>query len=685
MITKLTLSRHLLAIAVVLGATLHFSTISLSQPASPPDGSAAASRADEVARVMRESYRDQDLRPYRLQAFAAFRYLRALPEPTAAIFAERLARIANASGADGTEPLFILLVDLVARGTNVAAKTQLKATLVMLGKTLRYNQRPGPNFLIPITSATSSLVIDVRLEAARAIVQAMIEQASRGGDLRTLVGTLADQETKNKLCSIENASTSQGDIAPGDAERQRNCSTYGSSGKDVGSTVSAALGDLAAGGCTLSTAQDMLMQIARVGAMEQCISEVTSSTGNPLGAAVRPAGPNDYWKTLFPPVAPNPVGILPPLIAWASAEGAGWIGKEFWKSVWANTFSAALWAYIFAHNSDGQGAGGQPTAGGGQPSTAGSAGGGAAGSAVGGDPPAGGRSTPGADGPIRLPPITINPGIPGSTGADFDLATNEMVAALAGLIKANDDLEKAQKKARDAITPEEKDAAKDEVDKANDAVKEAERNAEDKIKKAHEAAKKVVKAAPKDTLDPSDAFNSAACQASFGHGLTDRLLRARLGKDWTDYKSRLKRVGNWSPDQTTPFDALGVRACGLDSVTLNTDAQKCRSIETCAFGQTRDSQCGCSGAPSNTAKLLQNLRSNACVATTCDSPQAKATMRGIVCDCSPAQPVEQSGPLPPVIVDTMMGTFGTTAAYPASEAIPVVRSLFDGLPGDKPR
>jgi hypothetical protein len=520
---------------------------------------------------------------------------------------------------------------MVARNANIGRS--LTAALAPLNGVMRYNTNPGPNFLVPITNATSVLALDVRAAAARALVQYLLERAQRGEDPQTLIGSLNDPKAGDLLCSIQQAVTPQGNIPPEEADRKANCDDHGKPGKGGSSTVSAGLGNLASGGCALTNAEEFHKEAARIAAMEQCVADVSAVRGNPIALT-------GLEEAIIGGLIVLGVEyfVVQPLQASrarseALSKAAAGVTAEARKLDRLVNEHQAIQDKINTAQDD-----------------------------------------------INRSEIAVR-------DAKDDVADKEQRARDA----ANNGTQEEARRAAEALRQSKAGLAQRELEKKNAEERLRAARAEQKAKQeeidkqAQKTADKVDQI-PNGGLDPSDAFRkSHACQEAFGFGLNERLLRQRLGETWTEHKSGLKRVGNWDPNQATPFDALGVSQCGLDTVTTETGPERCSSLVICGFGITRNDQCGCGGPPSDTTRFLQSLKGKACTKTTCAVATAKATTRGIFCDCSSGEPMDGPRPLRPVVVDTMMGTLGSVDMYPGAIAIPVVRSILDGRPAGATR
>jgi hypothetical protein len=270
----------------------------------------------------------------------------------------------------------------------------------------------------------------------------------------------------------------------------------------------------------------------------------------------------------------------------------------------------------------------------------------------------------------------------------LDLANDEVV-------RKENDLKAAQQigtEADQAAAQQTLDKARlerQEAERKNKEAQERQKEANDELDKKEADLNKEgadVANQTEDSLDANDAFKSPACEKAFGTpGLSDRLRNERLGADWTDWRSRLLRNSNWSPDQQTPYDALTLPACGLDDTTNQPGAAKCDSVVMCAEGKYPDGNCGCSAPMSGVSRLVQGLTAQACSTVRCPGATAvKPTARGFVCDCSMGETDDgqrgRPGRPTAVIVDTMFGTRQSMSARPHATSAPVVRALFDGRP-----
>lgn len=305
-----------------------------------------------------------------------------------------------------------------------------------------------------------------------------------------------------------------------------------------------------------------------------------------------------------------------------------------------------------------------------------------------------------------------------SDAAKVAIAENRAASsALQDFYDARADFDDAQRAyddaARDVVRREEElDAARQsgdqkQIDKAEKALAEAKAEAdkkkkelEDKLKAKDEADKKAKQAedkakqakddyddkVKKSGLEPGDAFSTPACREAMGDP-NNRLLRDKLAHDWTDWKSRLRRVSRPNPaTDDNPFQALALPVCGADLPTTNTPQQRCNSPVLCTDGWP-DSSCGCRGAASDETRLIRSMSIRACSAVRCSndgttSPSLRGGGTGTMCQCEPVdRPLTPVSPRPPpTVVATFFGT-KTALATPANESsMAVVRSLFGSEP-----
>lgn len=585
-----------------------------------------ATAAAAAIKELRSSYVKGELEQYRRYVFFTHIAMRHMSGSAVARFTEEVVASARKDGGDGLETILIAGADAVAQRSDVVAKKRLKLAFAGLKGKIRYAFSAGPNFLVPMTSASSFLALDLRPDAVRAILDVILARSSRGRYSGGLLDVLSGADSQKALCNLPAMTMPDGSTAPPDANRKANCDSTGAAGGTGGGTVPNAVGDLAAGGCLLASPGELEQMAERLENMQQCMAEMIDNPGNPFG------------------------------VGWASAvTSAVFIGVILYEYEYGYRIPlAAAAAEREKFNTE----------------------------------------------------VKTAANAKANVGKTADAATtaeNKVSAKTNELKEATqraDELKAAWEQLADAgVDP---NSAEWQSAKINYELAESVRSRvegelktateeRDAAKTAAEAAKTLaaklaaeLAAKPKpegSSLDPGDAYKSAHCDKAFG-GVTERLKRERIGADWSEWTSRLRRVGRWSSDQTTPYDSLGLQVCGLDSTTNQTAHAKCPAPVLCTEGSP-DATCGCKGPPGLMTRLLEKMTVTSCSKTRCDGSAATATARGLVCDCSDAKPddVDPSSPLPiPSIINDMMGTLNSSAATTRPETAAAVRSVFDGKP-----
>ena len=599
---------------------------------TPPSWATAAPKYKPLdvvttAAKLRSGYATRDPQVYRTAMFEALVVMReASPTEAKRIAMGVIAEIKKGK-ADGLEPLLLAAMDLAATRADAETRASVRDAISSLSRVKVFTGGlMPPNLKTPLGRASSYLVLNVRSDAMRALYNRAIARASASTDLRSLPDLLTDTTTANAFCALPAQKNQLGVIASADAKRQASCSASGMPGGAGTNGVSGALGDLTDSGCVLGDKNAAAALEQRLQAIDQCMNEQFGG-GDPAA---------------FGPGVAILVAVAAGLIVLAADKAYNALlddykaTKEFTRAV--GELTNAVDKYTKAV-------------------------------------------------------------------AEVVSATDDVIAARKGVETAQQNTEQARQAAREAAvtgTAEEARAAAEALDKAKqdeqaakDKLAEAQKNLGDAKKTAKDAEDKAVKAAdnaeakkPSGGLDPSDAFKSPACQAALGVP-TDRVLRDRLGNDWKDWTSHLKRVSNPNPEGPSPYDSLTTPLCGGDQATIGTPQVACKVAVECNMTAMPDASCGCSGTPTDSSRLVQTASALACRNFYCQDPSAptaRASGRGVVCSCesaaggdggSGAGPRGPVDPRPsPVVIDTLFTP--STRASSANPSVDVVRSLFDG-------
>jgi hypothetical protein len=613
--------------ALLLSLTIFQNTAAAAEAPAPRDvvTQATALTTERVglhAALLRFAYLDRDATQYRLVAFESLVSVRRMKIEELEPALKALASHIREKGPDGIEPLLLAIADSIA--TRALSGTRIRAGLILseLEPVFRYRDTvPAPNLKVPIARGVGYLAIDVSPRVARLIAAHELLPKQPNGDVRSLLEVLGDPRLQGEICSLPLERDQNGTIPADEIERENNCADHGFAGRPGGGTAGEALGGMLDSGCNLSAPDDLAAEKERLAAMDQCMKERR-----------RPDGPG-------PDVTLGPVGI-----AIVAGIAGGLVVLTFDKA-----FDVAYDAY---------------------------------------------KDSAKADSKYEEERKEAEAAL-----ADHDKAIDEHGDAVAkehyakeALDEANAAVEKAREEAVDAAihgTDKEFEEAQEALEKAKQEQKQAqdeynnakaeqerkEKELNEKRQKAAEEAAEAEEERPKETRE-EDAFNSAACREAIGDP-TDRLLEERLGADWTDWRTRLKRVSYPEPDDLGPYEALNLPVCGMDGPTVHSDAAACRMPVHCPDGQP-DAQCECGGAVPPSSIAVARMLNGACANVLCEDGSAPSVSpHGIVCECSRPEGEEDGDlPVPKPVVDALFGT--SDQAVNQNPTVLVVRSLFDG-------
>jgi hypothetical protein len=260
------------------------------------------------------------------------------------------------------------------------------------------------------------------------------------------------------------------------------------------------------------------------------------------------------------------------------------------------------------------------------------------------------------------------------------------------LVELQEELEKAKRERVSAETDEAKAKADRKVAERQEAVTKKEQEIKDNKakaeqlekdipeldKKAKELKDKAKDSATEGTLDPADAFNSKECRDAMGDP-SDRVIEERLGKDWTAWneaKGRRPHVWDPAPEDLQPYDTLRLPFCGSDDATVSYLEENCGTPIDCLEGRP-DENCGCDGAPTDDARLIESIAVRVCSDIRCPEG-TNSIVQGFACVC--AEPSEDGYERPPKPTPTVMAAlFGNGRATVPNEGTPtfeLVRKLF---------
>jgi hypothetical protein len=482
---------------------------------------------------------------------------------------------------------------------------------------------PPPNLKIPLGRASSSLVLDVRADAIRALYNQVIARTLTPKDLPSLPDLLTDEATAKALCALPAQKNQLGDDTSADERRQAACASGSKPGGANAGGISGALGDLTQSGCVLGDESAIAAMEKRLQAMDQCIEEQFG--GQPSAGICD----SDFCKGLVG-------GFSSALIILVIDKGFDVIrdnlkaDSDYRNAV--NRADAAGRAEINAMNAASK-----------------------------------------ADERENSAERDYN--------IAHDKADQARLEAASAYASGDDAQIQAASEALQRAEATEK-AAKETLDKAKENQQAANEKVDDAAAKAAKAQEDADAKKPEGGLEPGDAFKSPACKAALG-GLTDIELRYRLGKDWANWKSGLKRVSNWNPEGASPYDSLTTPLCGGDDATIGTPQVACKVALECKISTLPDASCGCGGTPTDASRLLQTLAADACSKAHCEDPSAQARGGGIVCTCQStvggSAGTGRSGPVgprpSPAVIDTL---FSSSQRPSENPTVDVARTLFDG-------
>jgi hypothetical protein len=611
--------------------------------------------AAETASRLRLAYLARNNYAYRTELFAAFSLLRGIDGTQLQNILNGLVADIQKNGADGLETLVLACVDAIGTKTqkaplSPAAVAQLRASVKALDRGLHFwSAATPPNMRIPLGRVSSPLVLDIRADAARTLLQqlALLNRGSK--DVQTIIDLLDENGVQGALCppSLPTQQDQDDELSAADKSRTANCDAHGSAGAIDGGTVKGSLGDLTLSGCLQLPPTAIATLTARLQAMDKCLDKVIPQrqnvelTATQVGIALGIVG---IVVTVGGLVYQSMDQTKRDAVAQIVADGAAVIDahKELNKLSIAET--AAQDVANIAKNA---------------------------------------VST--AEANLTKAKNNETSAAANGDGQDQANAHIDTVAAQAALDAAKVNLAEAQTKA---------DAAKTLADNAKKEVMQTTRTLVDDTQKL------------KGDLSPDDPFNSPDCREAFGY-FADRATREKLGKDWQDWKSRLGRVSNPSPESSgsppageSPYDALELAMCGADDATSNNRAAGCKMPVDCVQETMPDENCGCKGTPTDQARLFANIAAAACSNVHCadtarsdavssDSSGgtgASAVGRGMVCACVETNKegnMPPSRPPIPSIVATLFGNGKTPAIGADTPSAHVLGMLFKDLSNNR--
>ncbi len=585
----------------------------------------------ETAAKLRVAYMARDNFTYRLEVFAAFlMFRRADLKALLRIFNELIADIRK-NGADGIETLVLACSDGIATLGSAESKRLAQVSLASLKNKIKFlSPVTPPNMFVPLGRISSILVLNVRADAIRTLLQSLA-----GSGLRSLMDLLDSDAAKSALCDQSPLKNQSGNTSQADIRKQENCDDHGSAGSKNEGTARGTLGRFLGSGCNLMTLSDLERLATMMRVREECFAK-------------------QEGREPIPNVAAGAAVVIPIVIAGVvAAVTVAKFVREWMRDSSQDKQQAAKEygnAVKEAANAKAEVAGLEAKS----------------------------KELESKINSLGTQIVANNIGIAAAQQDYRNAQANNDPAGMDAAKNKENGLKEENKELKDEKQKLEKE--KRETDAKLKTAQVKEKNAAEDAE-----GKKPGFSDPEGYGKPSQACMDAASELH-------RQIVVKNWSGWSLPKRRpLDPVINPAPD-SQPLDALGMQTCGADFQTLNKDPEKCNSVVECAGPLLLpDPDCGCEGHPGGEAQLAAKMATYACASVNC-GPDSQAVAQGMVCVCGGAgegggtEPDEQPmppRPLPITDVSVIAAVFGNGKAKITAEASPIftdVRSIFEGLP-----
>jgi hypothetical protein len=552
-------------------------------------------------------------------------------------------------GGDGIEPLLLAYADALAYRRDDKRVPLAVTALAKAAKTIKFAYaRPFAGMLVPIGRVQTRLVIDVRADAARALVLDLMKNPSYML-LDDLLGLAVVQEDICSLAPAKGSIDVLDELKRVDEKRQKAC--LGGGGKPGGGAPGATAA-ITATSCLDMSLDDFRMDDEyttdeRTADLEQCLED-TMGTGN--GNSLANGATTFIGWLLGKDPKSQPL--------WEAAKGVGGLAGDLSKT-FLNAYIAERTvdranaredekAFIDAMIKVAKAVAALDAA---------------------------ERNLDDAqrrydaaennyqDRVTERNNATTALGAPGAMGGvptDEEQRYREqrVADAQSDLNKAEERRNKAEQDLKDANTAKNKALAEAGAAKGEAAQFEANKKRQ----------------SPQDSPFEPD-FHSPACNrlATGGKDINNPVDIRRLPKDWAEVTSRLPRVSNPNPlaDPPSPSDSFGLSACGDDLTTRTRAAKNCSALVLCTDEME---QCGCSisaqEAEARAQFLLDAQSALACISAIC-ADGSTGVAHGLVCSCESGAQSTDVPPRPlPIhsgLIEVMFMSSGAAAAIDGTQ------------------